>query len=145
MSILSNLVKPENKTIMKKAIRPNDRIIAMGKEMGTDPQINKSVTLKIPDKEVYIMQPGEKPPPGGGGSTGGTCSCNSVCTCVPVSSCNCNMVCTCDTVCSTNLCACNPYSQCATNVCTCVPVCSCDSHCSTCSTCTTGGHYWHPC
>jgi hypothetical protein len=130
---------------MKKTIRPHDRIVASGKKTGTHPQITNSVNLKIPDKEVYVMQPGEQPPPGGGGSTGGPCACNSVCTCVPVSSCNCNMVCTCDTVCSTNLCACNPYSQCATNVCNCVPVCSCVSYCSTCSTCSTGGHYWHPC
>jgi len=32
------------------------------------------------------------------GASGGTCSCNTVCACVPVQSCSCNSVCTCDTV-----------------------------------------------
>jgi hypothetical protein len=34
----------------------------------------------------------------GGGTYGGTCTCNSVCTCVPVQTCACHAVCTCDTV-----------------------------------------------
>ena len=131
---------------MAKKIKPNDRLNATGKSAGTDPQVNKSVTMKIPDKEPQIMQPGEKAPPWDGNKNGGSCSCNSVCTCVPVSSCNCNMVCTCDTVCSTNLCACNPYDGCSPHVCTCVPVtaCTCDTECTCVGTCGCIGVYWYP-
>jgi len=111
---------------------PDDRPKSDSTKTGQKPSVNKSVNLKIPDKEVYIMNTTEKPPTGSG-----TCSCNSVCTCVPVQSCTCNMVCTCDSVCSTNLCSCNPFAGCTGHSCTCVPVCS------TCSTCSTGV-YWYP-
>ena len=54
----------------------------------------------------------QKPPlaeelsePIGTGSTGG-CSCNSVCTCVPVQACACDSVCTCDTVSQSGNCSC---------------------------------------
>jgi hypothetical protein len=128
---------------MTKKSYPNDRIIKKGEISLDNPEIRDTVRLKIPDKEVHIMQPGEQPPDGGGGSDGGTCSCHSVCTCVPVSTCTCDMVCTCDTVCSTDLCACHPYSGCQ-HECTCVPVCSCDSHSTSCSSCGSCG-YWYPC
>lgn len=110
--------------------RPNDRLDkrSTGKD---NPKILNTLDLKIPDKEVHLMHPDEKAPTGSG-----TCSCNSVCTCVPVSGCNCNMVCTCDSVCATNLCACNPYSGCTPHTCSCVPVCTCHGHCST--------GYWYP-
>jgi hypothetical protein len=130
---------------MAKFKPPNDRIRSLGSKSNLEPEIQDTIRLKIPDKEVHIMQASEQAP---GGDGGGTCSCHSVCTCVPVSSCTCNMVCTCDTVCSTDLCSCNPYYGCSPHTCSCVPVCQCDSDCttcSTCSTCTTGGHYWHPC
>lgn len=129
---------------------PKDRIIKTGEIKLNNPEIGDTIKLKIPDKEVHIMQPGEKPPEGGGGTDGGTCSCHSVCTCVPVSSCTCNMVCTCDTVCSTDLCACHPYTGCPTHAddCTCYSVSACTcvgdtgSSCSSCSSC---GGYWYPC
>ena len=133
---------------------PNDRLKRNGTVVGA-PKISRTVDIKIPDKEVHIMHPEEKPPSGGG-----TCSCHpvctcvpvtactcdtvSVCTCVPVRTCSCDLVCTCDSVCSTNRCACHPFVGCPAHICSCVPVCSCDGHCSTCSTCTTGGHYWYP-
>jgi len=119
------------------AERPNDRLKKNGNANGK-PKILSSVDIKIPDKEVHIMQPGEQAPEGGG-----TCSCHSVCTCVPVSECSCDSVCTCDAVCSTNTCTCHPFTGCPTHTCSCQPVCSCHGHCSTCSTCSTG-HYWHP-
>jgi hypothetical protein len=106
---------------------PDDRPKSGSAKSAQTPSVNKSVNLKIPDKEMYIMNVNEKAPTGNG-----TCSCNSVCTCVPVESCTCNMVCTCDSVCSTNTCACNPFAGCTGHACTCVPVCS------TCTTCTTG-------
>ena len=111
--------------------KPNDRLKRKGKSTG-DPKILNSADLKIPDKEVHLMLPDETAPSGGG-----TCSCHSVCTCVPVTSCSCNVVCTCDSVCSTNTCACNPFTGCTAHACNCQPVCS------TCSTCSTG-HYWFP-
>ena len=128
---------------MKNNLPPFDRLVKSDTTDIANPQIPKSVDIKIPDKEVHIMQHDEKPPDGGG-----TCSCHSVCTCVPVNTCSCNMVCTCDTVCATDLCACHPFSGCSIYDCSCVPVCTCDSDCTTCttcSTCTTGGHYWYPC
>ncbi len=127
---------------MKNNLPPFDRLVKSDTTDIANPQIPKSVDIKIPDKEVHIMQHDEKPPDGGG-----TCSCHSVCTCVPVNTCSCNMVCTCDTVCATDLCACHPFSGCSIYDCSCVPVCTCDSHCTTCSCvgyCSTGGHYWYP-
>lgn len=112
---------------------PNDRLQKNGKSNG-NPKILQTADIKIPDKEVHLMHPDEQPP------TGGTCSCHSVCTCVPVSSCSCNLVCTCDSVCSTNTCTCHPFTGCPTHSCTCQPVCSCVGYCSTCTT----GHYWYP-
>jgi hypothetical protein len=108
--------------------KPNDRLKKNGSSNG-NPKIINSINLKIPDKEVHIMQSDEKAP------TSGTCSCHSVCSCVPVSQCNCNNVCTCDAVCSTNTCPCNPFTGCPGHSCSCQPVCT---TCSTCSTCTTG-------
>ncbi len=121
--------------------KPNDRLKKI-ERAGDSPEILASANIKIPDKEMHLMQPDEESP-----SVGGTCACNSVCTCVPVSSCQCDEVCTCDSVCSTNSCTCHPYSGCSTHSCTCQPVCTCHGHCATCTTCTTcttGGHYWHP-
>lgn len=117
--------------------RPNDRLKKNGKSNG-DPKILNSIDIKIPDKEVHIMQPEEQPPAGGG-----TCSCHSVCTCVPVSECSCDSVCSCDAVCSTNTCTCNPYSGCPPHSCPCQPVCACVGDCTTCTTCSTGT-YWYP-
>lgn len=116
--------------------RPNDRIKKSGTANG-DPRILNSVDIKIPDKEIHLMKQDEQAPTGGG-----TCSCHSVCSCVPVSGCNCNMVCTCDAVCNTNTCACHPFTGCPTHSCNCQPVCStcttCSTTCTTCSTtCTT--------
>ncbi|MCX6227533.1 MAG: hypothetical protein NTV01_22820 [Bacteroidia bacterium] len=107
---------------------PDDRLKPDGKKSAQSATVNKSVNLKIPDKELHIMNVDEKAPDGSG-----TCSCNSVCTCVPVDSCSCNMVCTCDSVCSTNLCACNPFDDCN-------HTCSCVATCSTCCV----GVYWYP-
>ncbi len=115
------------------AQKPNDRLKKNGKSDGK-PKIINSVDIKIPDKEVYIMQPDEKAPSGNG-----TCSCHSVCTCVPVKNCNCDMVCTCDAVCSTNNCSCHPFEGCPSHVCSCNPVCSCVPTCGCTST-----HYWFP-
>lgn len=113
--------------------RPNDRITKNGTS-GSQPKILSTVDIKIPDKEVHLMNQDEQAP------SGGTCSCHSVCTCMQVNNCMCDTVCTCDAVCSTNTCSCHPFTGCSQHVCTCVPVCSCHGHCSTCST----GHYWHP-
>ena len=52
--------------------QPNDRLKKNGQSNG-NPKIINSVDIKIPDKEVHIMQPGEKAPDGGG-----SCSCHSV-------------------------------------------------------------------
>ena len=48
-----------------------------------------SAFQKPPMEEELIEPPG---------ASAGTCSCNTVCSCVPVQSCSCNSVCTCDTV-----------------------------------------------
>jgi hypothetical protein len=72
---------------MKNNLPPYDRLVKSDTTDIANPQIPKSVDIKIPDKEVHIMQHDEKPPDGGG-----TCSCHSVCTCVPVNTCTCNMV-----------------------------------------------------
>lgn len=103
---------------------PNDRLKKRATNNGR-PKIGNTVEIKIPDKEIYLMRPDEKPPEGGG-----TCSCHSVCACVPVSTCTCDLVCTCDSVCSTNTCACNPFDSnlCPVHDCTCQPVCSCEGH-----------------
>ncbi len=111
--------------------RPDDRLKKLGAGKGT-PKILGLVDIKIPDKEVHLMQPNETPPTGGG-----TCSCHSVCNCVPVSSCSCNLVCACDAVCSTNTCTCNPFTGCSTHTCTCQPectTCSCQSTGCSCQT-----------
>jgi hypothetical protein len=109
---------------------PDDRLKPDLNTSDQTPVVNKSVNLKIPDKEMHIVNVEEKAATG----TYETCSCNSVCTCVPVASCTCNMVCTCDSVCSTNLCACNPFTGCPTHTCSCAPV----------STGGGGGGYWYP-
>jgi len=100
--------------------KPNDRLKKNGETNGT-PRILAAAEIKIPDKEVHIIQETEKAP-----STG-TCSCNSVCTCVPVMTCTCDLVCTCDSVCVTN-----PYPSshygCSPHTCNCEPVCSCDEY-----------------
>ncbi|QTA82825.1 Uncharacterized protein dnl_52100 [Desulfonema limicola] len=101
--------------------KPKDRIKRTGTSQ-QEPKILASAEIKIPDKEIQIMSPDEAAP------GEGTCSCHSVCSCVPVSSCSCHMVCTCDSVCSTNACSCNPVSGCDTYTCTCQPVCSCVGH-----------------
>ncbi len=116
--------------------KPDDRLKKTGRA-GDSPEILASADIKIPDKEIHLMQPDED------ALYKGTCSCHSVCTCVPVTSCQCDEVCSCDSVCATNTCTCHPYSGCASHDCTCQPVCTCHGHCSTCSTCSTG-HYWHP-
>lgn len=117
--------------------KPYDRLGKPGKR-GDSPMILASADIRIPAKDDHIMQPDQEAP----GS--GLCTCHSVCTCVPVSACPCDTVCTCDSVCSTNTCTCHPFSDCASHDCTCQPVCSCHSYCNDCTTCTTGGHYWHP-
>ena len=104
---------------------PNDRIKSAGKKSGT-PKIFQAINIKIPDKEVHLMQPSESAPEGGG-----TCSCHSVCSCVPVSDCNCDMVCTCDAVCNSNNCTCNKYYGCTGHMCACQPECSHGGGCST--------------
>ena len=55
---------------MKK--KPNDRLIKTGNTKD-HPIILASADIKIPDKEVHLMNPDEKPPEGDG-----TCSCHSV-------------------------------------------------------------------
>ncbi len=114
--------------------KPNDRI-QKGSPAGDQPKILSTVELKIPDKEMHLMNPDEKAP------GGGTCSCYPVCSCVPVTSCTCDTVCTCDAVCSTDTCSCHPFSGCSQHVCTCVPVCTCHG---VCSTCCVGAGYWYP-
>jgi hypothetical protein len=115
--------------------KPNDRFFLNDtiKNAGNqNPQILKSAELKIPDKEISIMQKEET-------ASSGTCSCNSVCSCVPVETCSCDAVCTCDSVCSANTCTCNPFAGCPEHSCNCQPhstgggggcyavVCSCNS------------------
>jgi hypothetical protein len=89
--------------------KPNDRLVVNDTIRNANinnPRILKSAELKIPDKEISVLQNDENKP----GS--GTCACNSVCSCVPVTSCSCDTVCTCDSVCSANTCTCNPFAGC---------------------------------
>jgi len=103
--------------------KPNDRLKKNGKT-GDMPKILASAEIKIPDKEVHIMQPDEKAPEGGG-----ICACHSVCTCVPVATCACDMVCSCDSVCSTNISPCYTVYGCPEHICNCQPVCRCYINC----------------
>lgn len=109
---------------------PDDRIKKTNAEQ-SKPEIKKAVEIKVPGREVHIMQPDETNP-----GDKGTCSCHSVCTCVPVTECSCHVVCTCDSVCATNTCTCHPHSGGGT--CGCQPVCTCHGH----SCCV--GVYWYP-
>ena len=103
---------------------PNDRIKKTKNTYG-NPKILNSLDIKIPDKEMHLMHPDEEAPAGGG-----TCSCHSVCSCVPVSECDCHMVCTCDAVCNSNDCTCNPFTGCQPHNCNCQPDCACTGTCS---------------
>ena len=121
---------------------PDDRLKKAGQDT-TNPQIHKVAGIKIPDKEVQIMTGDEEKPEDISG--GQTCSCHSVCTCVPVTSCTCHQVCTCDSVCSGNDCTCHPFEACSTHVCS--PHSGCSTHCCVghgCSSCSSCGGYWYP-
>jgi hypothetical protein len=115
------------------ADKPNDRLKPNGSSsISGTPRISRTVEIKIPDKEVHLKSPDEE------GAADGTCSCHSVCTCVPVAACNCHAVCVCDSVCSTNACSCHPFEDTV-----CQHICTCQPVCSTCTTgCSTG--YWYP-
>lgn len=124
------------------AKKPNDRLKKTGKDTGK-PQILKVSGIKIPDKEIQVMTGDEKPPKEVSG--GQTCSCHSVCTCVPVTECSCHQVCTCDSVCSGNDCTCHPFEACSSHSCSphsgCAGNCCVgNTSCSSCSSCA----YWYP-
>ncbi len=73
--------------------RPDYRLKSITEQIGgTTVSVAEDLALLVPNAEVHLATPHLKADPKV------TCTCNSVCTCVPVGGCACNAVCRCDTV-----------------------------------------------
>ena len=92
----AQILVPASKPVAeRKVFVANDALAPVAEPEGATARETEQFTLaklsafQKPPLEEHLIEPA---------GSGGTCACNTVCSCVPVQTCSCNTVCTCHTV-----------------------------------------------